>query len=321
MNLSHLLNFTTFSLASLGWYFVTISYSNDSILSIIYLSAAIATIVIYISSLIFKNVSLYDTYWGLQGALYVFSYWHLSGQEIIRNKRLLFSSLLTIFWSLRLTMLFVMYSWGDIWNEDWRYATIRKKTGDTLKFSIRSLIKYYFIPMNIGFFGHIPYWYIINSKQALNWIDLTGLGLILTGILMETIADYQLRLYVFKAKVNTSLTKTGTDEKLCMNHGLWSLCRHPNYFGDFLYWLGLYVVGLGAGAKLQEPFYILTFFIGTVLLYLVFNYVSIPFMEKRQLQRRQELYEQYIQQVPFEFFPFNFLNYFNLMAKNMKKTI
>lgn len=33
-----------------------------------------------------------------------------------------------------------------------------------------------------------------------------------------------------------------------MDRGLWSLTRHPNYFGDFCVWWGVFLVACDAGA-------------------------------------------------------------------------
>jgi steroid 5-alpha reductase family enzyme len=33
-----------------------------------------------------------------------------------------------------------------------------------------------------------------------------------------------------------------------MNRGLWRYTRHPNYFGDFMVWWGLYLIAAEGGA-------------------------------------------------------------------------
>jgi steroid 5-alpha reductase family enzyme len=40
-----------------------------------------------------------------------------------------------------------------------------------------------------------------------------------------------------------------------LDRGLWRLTRHPNYFGDFCVWWGLYLVAAagGAAATLASP--------------------------------------------------------------------
>jgi steroid 5-alpha reductase family enzyme len=59
-----------------------------------------------------------------------------------------------------------------------------------------------------------------------------------TGLLTETIADYQ--------KWTWKQTNPG---KFC-NAGLWSFSQHPNFFGNFLIWSGITVMNVPA---LIEP--------------------------------------------------------------------
>ena len=123
---------------------------------------------------------------------------------------------------------------------------MRIKAINRLLFSIRSALLHYLLPMNIGYFGHIPLFYIINRNDN-EWGIFDSIGILITlfGVVFEAVADAQLRSAVFKSKNNTSINSSGTDSSKCMTKGLWSLCRHPNYFGEFLYWLGLYITGLG----------------------------------------------------------------------------
>ena len=87
----------------------------------------------------------------------------------------------------------------------------------------------------------------IDMVRNHNWgvVDAIGVAITGFGVIFEAIADSQLRSTVYKSKNNTSLDSSGTDASICMTSGLWGLCRHPNYFGEFLYWLGLYITGLG----------------------------------------------------------------------------
>ena len=39
-----------------------------------------------------------------------------------------------------------------------------------------------------------------------------------------------------------SIRSNNKDPKLFMNKGLWSSSRHPNYFGEILLWLGIWLV-------------------------------------------------------------------------------
>lgn len=60
--------------------------------------------------------------------------------------------------------------------------------------------------------------------------------------------------------------------------GLWRYSRHPNYFGECLYWCGLYVCGVSAGHHLQ--------FWGALSILGLFLGYSIPDMERHLLEKR-----------------------------------
>ena len=62
--------------------------------------------------------------------------------------------------------------------------------------------------------------------------------MVATGVFFEAVGDWQLER--FKADP--------ANRGQVMDRGLWRYTRHPNYFGDFLVWWGLYGVALAAGA-------------------------------------------------------------------------
>jgi steroid 5-alpha reductase family enzyme len=76
-----------------------------------------------------------------------------------------------------------------------------------------------------------------------------------------------------------------------MVRGLWAYSRHPNYFGEVMFWWGLFFFGLAA-----DPGYWWTL-IGPVLITALFIFISIPLMEKRSLEKR-EGYEEIRQKIP-----------------------
>jgi len=80
-----------------------------------------------------------------------------------------------------------------------------------------------------------------------------------------------------------------------MKSGLWKISRHPNYFGEWLFWFGIYLFGL-----IANPAYWWTG-IGAVLMLLMFLFISIPLMEKRMVAKRPE-YADHIKKVS-AFFP------------------
>ncbi|MFL6088720.1 MAG: DUF1295 domain-containing protein [Aeromicrobium sp.] len=59
-----------------------------------------------------------------------------------------------------------------------------------------------------------------------------GIVLALVGLLLEAISDAQLAAY-----------KRDPDREPVMDRGLWAWTRHPNYFGDALFWVGVWMAG------------------------------------------------------------------------------
>jgi len=82
---------------------------------------------------------------------------------------------------------------------------------------------------------------------------LVGWAMFATGFLFETIADHQ--KLVFKG--------TPGNEGSFIQSGLWSISRHPNYFGEITIWWGLYMSAVAAtrcrymrGSLLVSPLFV-----------------------------------------------------------------
>jgi steroid 5-alpha reductase family enzyme len=78
----------------------------------------------------------------------------------------------------------------------------------------------------------------ITGQAPLGPLDAVGAALTLFGIVYEAVADAQLAR--FKADP--------ANQGAVMDRGVWRYTRHPNYFGEFCVWWGLYAIALGAGA-------------------------------------------------------------------------
>ena len=65
-------------------------------------------------------------------------------------------------------------------------------------------------------------------------LELLGTAIWLLGFLFETIGDLQL----------TRFRADPANAGRVMDRGLWRYTRHPNYFGDFSVWWGLFLIAL-----------------------------------------------------------------------------
>lgn len=73
-----------------------------------------------------------------------------------------------------------------------------------------------------------------NTTTGLGLMDGVGLGLWLSGFVIEVVSDRQKTL--FRADP--------ANKDAFITSGLWSRSRHPNYFGEITLWSGLFVVGV-----------------------------------------------------------------------------
>ena len=71
------------------------------------------------------------------------------------------------------------------------------------------------------------------TKPAAEWsiFSSIGFGIWLLGFLIEAIADFQKSQFKSKSK----------NKGLFIQSGLWKKIRHPNYLGEILVWLGIFI--------------------------------------------------------------------------------
>lgn len=63
---------------------------------------------------------------------------------------------------------------------------------------------------------------------------ITGIIVCMLGIVIESLADWQLKQFLRRPNHPTLFTG-----------GLWRYSRHPNYFGEIVVWWGFAIVALG----------------------------------------------------------------------------
>ena len=119
--------------------------------------------------------------------------------------------------------------------------------------------------------------------KPLNIWDFVSAGVCLCGIVIAYFADTQLHNFVTR---NSKLKELGKPMVPNLDRGLWQFSRHPNYFGEQLWWWGLVVFAWNLGHGWT--------FVGALINSMCLAYVTV-LVEKRMLKQecRAEAYKLY----------------------------
>jgi len=130
--------------------------------------------------------------------------------------------LMITIWALRLSI-YLGYR-IRVWGVDKRFDRFRGSWLGLMKFWILQYLSIIVISLPILF---------TLAKPEGVFVFWQGFGVVifLSGLLIETIADYQ--KFVFKLNPK--------NQKSFIQNGLWSYSRHPNYLGEWFVWLGIFL--------------------------------------------------------------------------------
>lgn len=231
------------------------------------LLTVVGTLVIFVFSVLCNNTSVYDPYWSLIPIGFAFWLVLAPGQGRWDTRQWVVTALCTLY-GVRLTYNWVR-GWPGLSHEDWRYADFRKQMGAF--YWPFSLLALHLFPTVMTWLGGLALISALAQPGAPAFGALDGVAAVVTlaAIAIEAVADEQLRAFR-KAK--------RADGDIC-NVGLWSWSRHPNYFGEILFWVGLWLFSLStAGSPWAAS--------GWLAMVGLFAGASIPMAEKRSLKRR-----------------------------------
>jgi steroid 5-alpha reductase family enzyme len=193
-------------------------------------------------------------------------FWAVPEADMIR-KWVVF--LLVTAWGVRLTHNWYR-GWTGLDHEDWRYINLKRQTKGMYWWVSFSGI--HLFPTVLVFLGCLPLFPALSlSGPSFGLIDI--IATIVTGaaVLIELVSDNQLRKFRL----------TNTEKGKIMADGLWKYSRHPNYFGEVMFWWGLFIFSLAV-----KPEWWYWMFIGALSITLLFYFISIPMIDKRSMERR-----------------------------------
>jgi len=243
----------------------------------IYIQALLLIIILmsilWIISIIVKNVSIVDFFWGLGFVVTCgFYYSRTDGYEL---RKFILLVMVTI-WGLRLSG---YLAWRNfLKGEDFRYLEFRRKYGEN---------RYWWISFFHTFLLQGVLMWLISApllgaqyyagKASLGILDFIGILLWVIGLIFEAGGDVQLTR--FKADPE--------NRGKVLNKGLWRYTRHPNYFGDSSVWWGYGLICFAAGSYFPV--------LGSVLMTaLIIKVSGVALLEKSLVEQKPQ-YKEYIE--------------------------
>ena len=228
---------------------------------------SIATIGIYISSLIFKNSSMYDPFWSVAPIPIIIYLAYFSNNLLLPNFYVSLVVFVILFWAIRLTHNWTMV-WGGLKEEDFRYIDL--KQGNLLKKEIVNFFGIHYIPTLQVNVSLLPIYFVLTKTVTnYSWV-LIGATISICAVNLQIISDKQMR----------DFKKNISNKAKIMNLGLWKYSRHPNYLGEVMFWIGLYVMALSVN---DIPAWLILSPLSMVVL---FVFISCPMMDERSLKKR-----------------------------------
>ncbi|MEU6944882.1 DUF1295 domain-containing protein [Streptomyces sp. NPDC046316] len=189
--------------------------------------AALVVMLVTFAVALVKGVHrIVDIAWGLAFAAVALVTWVLSAGFGDDGRRLAVT-LATLLWGLRLALHIARRGRGH--GEDPRYARmLADAPGSPALYALR---KVYLLQGGLVWLVSLPVQAAAYLPQGVDVLLVAGLVLWAVGFAFETVGDHQLHRF----------TSDPANRGRIMDQGLWSWTRHPNYFGDFLVWWGLYL--------------------------------------------------------------------------------
>jgi len=245
--------------------------------------AAVAVVVVmvaaWLASLRLHDVSIIDPLWGPAFVL-VAAIAALTGTGCVGRRWLLLG--LTALWGLRLGIYLAVRRRAHR-GEDRRYAELRERHAD--RFALWSLVWIFGLQGLLVLIVSLPLQVAAGRGGSLSAAIAPGVVVFAVGLACEAIGDEQLRR--FRARPDS--------HGQVMDRGLWRYTRHPNYFGDFCVWWGLWLVVLPAGGTWWTA-------VGPIVMSVLLIRVSGAARLERDLAERRPGYADYVARTS-AFFP------------------
>lgn len=210
-------------------------------------------IILFIPAFIFKTDKLTDFSYSLTFvALILFA--AIKNSSSIGNTILVSMVLL---WAFRLGIFLVI-----------RISKIKRdKRFDGVRENFLKFAQFWVLQGLVAWLILIPSIYFTSSNNTITNLSFFGIFIWVFGFLIETVADYQKFVFMQNNK----------DKKKWIHSGLWKYSRHPNYFGEMLCWIGIYIFVLSSLTLTQA----IISLVSPIFIILILRYgTGVPKLEK-----------------------------------------
>lgn len=210
------------------------------------------------------NNSIVDLAWGIGFVIVAVTGYLLMPEKTITSTIIL---ILVTIWGVRLFLHLAKRNIGK--PEDYRYVNMRKRWGTSWA-KLKAYLNVFVLQGVLLCIVSLPIFLTMTSSvDAFYWWNGLGIVIWLIGFYFETVGDYQL----------TQFKKNAQNKGKLLTTGLWSVTRHPNYFGEALSWWGIFLISLTSVSHLWG-------IIGPITITLLLLYVSgVPLLENKYKER------------------------------------
>lgn len=234
------------------------------------LSLAVA---VWLLSVRLRDVSIVDSLWSVFFIVFTLLFaWRMRSDAMASFALIA----LIVAWGLRLSIYITVRNHGK--GEDRRYQAIRARNQPN--FGFKSLYLVFFLQAVLASIVVMPVVPILNEMRVANPVTYAGFAIAAFGAAFETIADAQMAR--FKA--------TRSAQDTVMDRGLWRYTRHPNYFGEAVFWWGIWLASASMGGAW-------TVFSPLLMTWLLTRVSGVPLLEA-DLRQRSPAYRDYLTKTP-----------------------
>lgn len=236
------------------------------------LAACAAFAVLFVVARRIDNFGVVDVLWAAGFAPAALGYGLLAGGWAPRR---LTVTALAVAWSTRLGLHLARRVLGHLDTEDGRYQALRRDWAASLGTRMFVFFQAQAVIL-VGF--SCPFLLACANRFAsFTAVELAGFALVVLAVAGEGLADRQLAAF----------KRDPANRGRVCDRGLWSWSRHPNYFFEWLVWVGFALIAWPAphgAAALACP---------VVMLYLLTRVTGIRYTEEQLLRSKGDAYRAY----------------------------